>query len=173
VVKYRVVVAGRVFEIEVGPEGQVWVNRRRLDVDLEGIDGLPQYSLLVDHRSYETHVEGEEEGECRLVVAGRPFLAHLQGATRRLALAVRQQGASGTDPAPAPQEVTAPLPGVVVAVRVVEGQRVREGEVVAVLESMKMNLELRAPRAGVVHALHAAAGREVAQGEVLAVIDRP
>ena len=52
----------------------------------------------------------------------------------------------------------------------VEGQRVEDGEVVAVLESMKMHLELRTPRLGVVRTLCAAAGQEVAQGDVLAVI---
>jgi biotin carboxyl carrier protein len=55
-------------------------------------------------------------------------------------------------------------------VRVTEDQHVQEGEVVAMLESMKMQLELRAPRAGIVRDLSAVAGREVAQGEVLAVI---
>ena len=56
-------------------------------------------------------------------------------------------------------------------VRVTEGQRVGEGEVVAVLESMKMHLELGAPRPGVVRTLRAAAGQEVTQGEVLAIIE--
>jgi len=56
---------------------------------------------------------------------------------------------------------------------VTEGQRVGEGEVVAVLESMKMHLELRAPRSGVVRAVHGAAGDGVTQGEVLAVIEGP
>jgi biotin carboxyl carrier protein len=66
--------------------------------------------------------------------------------------------------------VLAPLPGLVVEVRVAEGQPVEEGDVIVVLESMKMNLELRAPRSGVVRALKAAAGREVSLGEKLAVV---
>jgi biotin carboxyl carrier protein len=45
-----------------------------------------------------------------------------------------------------------------------------EGDVVAVLESMKMNLELHAPWSGVVQALHGTPGTEVGQGEVLAVV---
>jgi biotin carboxyl carrier protein len=48
---------------------------------------------------------------------------------------------------------------------------VAQGEVVAVLESMKMNLELRAPWDGVVQALHITPGTEVGQAEVLAVIE--
>jgi biotin carboxyl carrier protein len=143
----------------------VWVNRRPLNVDLERVDGLALYSLLVDHRSYETHVEGEEDGECRVVVAGRSYRAYLQEEQRPSAGTVHCRQEDG------PVEVTAPLPGLLVEVRVAEGQRVGEGEVVVVLESMKMHLELRAPRAGVVRALPPAAGQEVAQGEVLAVIE--
>jgi biotin carboxyl carrier protein len=166
-VRYQVVVEGRTFEVEVGPAGRVWVNRRPLSVDLERVDGLPLYSLLVDHRSYETHVEGEEDGECRVTVAGRPYRAYLQEEQPLSTGTVHRRQEGG------PVEVSAPLPGLLVEVRVTEGQQVREGEVVAVLESMKMHLELSAPRPGVVCVLRAAAGQEVAQGEVLAVIEAP
>jgi 3-methylcrotonyl-CoA carboxylase alpha subunit len=59
-----------------------------------------------------------------------------------------------------------------VEVRVTEGQSVQEGDVVAVLESMKMHLELRAPRTGVVRDLSAVTGQEVVQGEVLGVVEK-
>jgi len=170
--RYVVTVEGETFEIEVGPEGRVWVNRRPLEVDFQGIDGLPQYSLLVDHRSYEAHVvEGEGE-ECQVVVAGRFYRA------RRCADLQRRPAGDGAPGRQAghrrgdgPAEVVAPLPGLLVELRVVEGQQVAAGDVVAVLESMKMNLELRAGRSGVVRSLCAAVGQEVGQGEVLAVID--
>ena len=172
--KYVITVEGETFEIEVGREGRVWVNRRLYDVDFQGVDGLPQYSLLVDHRSYEAHVEQADEEGYQMVVAGQPYRARLQqtrdhspGDTRRScppATPVRR----GSSPQ---GEVRAPLPGLLVAVPVVVGQRVTQGEVVAVLESMKMNLELRAPWDGVVQALHITPGTEVGQAEVLAVIE--
>jgi biotin carboxyl carrier protein len=166
VVKYRVVVEGRTFEIEVGPGGQVWVDRQPFNVDLGGMDGLPGYSLLVNNRSYEAHVETAGDGECRVVVAGRPYQASLQTERQvRTKTAHRQQRSKLA-------EVSAPLPGLLVEVRVTEGQRVKEGDVVAVMESMKMHLELRALRSGVVNALNATAGREVIQGEVLAIIEK-
>ena len=162
--RYRIVVEGRTFEIEVGPAGRVWVNRRPISVDLERIDGLPLYSLLVDQRSYETHVETEEDGQCREAVSGRVYRACLQEALRPSPGIVHCHRVDG------PVELSAPLPGLVVEMRVGEGQRVEEGEVVAVLESMKMHLQLRAPQPGIVRVLRAAAGQEVAQGQVLAVI---
>ena len=163
-VRYRVEVEGRDFEIEVDPEGRIWLNNRPLDVDMEQVDGLPQYSLLVDHRSYETVVEGEKEGECRLVVAGRSYCARFLDRQRSSARAGARHQVEGT------VQITAPLPGLLVEVEVQEGQRVEEGDRVAVLESMKMHLELRAPRSGVVRAVHKSPGTEVAQGEAVITV---
>ena len=140
------------------------MDRRPLSVDLGRIAGLPLYSLLVDHRSYETHVEVKEAGGCHVVVAGRSFRTCLREEHRPATRTVHCHREDG------PVEISAPLPGLLVEVRVAEGQRVGEGEVVAVLESMKMHLEIRAPGPGVVRALCAAVGQEVAQGDTLAVI---
>jgi biotin carboxyl carrier protein len=166
VVKYRVIVEGRTFEIEIGPGSRVWVNQTPLDVDLERVDGRPLFSLLVDNRSYETHVDEDADGECQVAVAGRPYRVCLQGEKRPLTQTVPSDQVAGQT------EVSAPLPGLIVEVRVVEGQQVAEGDAVAVVESMKMHLELRAPCPGTVRAVCTTAGQEVAQGEVLAVIGK-
>ncbi|WP_293676682.1 acetyl/propionyl/methylcrotonyl-CoA carboxylase subunit alpha [uncultured Phenylobacterium sp.] len=63
--------------------------------------------------------------------------------------------------------VLSPMPGLVVSVDVVVGQSVRTGEVVAVLEAMKMQNIIRAEHDGVVKAVNAAAGDSVAADEVL------
>lgn len=163
--KYVVTVEEETFEIEVGRDGVVWVNRRPYTVDLKGVAGLPEYSLLVDHRSYEAHVESSEGDECQMVLAGRPYRARLE-----------QQGLTCPDAIAAPLdssetgEVRTPLPGLLVSMPVTVGQHVAQGDVVAVLESMKMNLEICAPWGGVVQALYGTPGAEVDQGEVLVVI---
>lgn len=163
--KYRVEVEGRTFDVEVRPDGTVWVNGRPVSVDVEGLEG-PFLSLLVGHRSYEGCAE-TTDGECRIVLEGRTYQARLEAphpAPPEVSGPCHKEGDRG----PAP--ITAPLPGVLLEVRVAEGQDVKAGTVVAVMESMKMNLELRAPRDGVVGSLRACPGQEVAQGEVLAVI---
>ena len=160
--KYVITVDGKTFRIDIQRAGRVWVNHRPYDVDFQRLDGQSQYLLLVDHRSYETHVEAIEDDGCRLVVDGRPYQASLQPqGPPRPEDAADQSGHSETG------EVCAPLPGVLMAVPVIAGQRVVPGEVVAVLESMKMNLELRSPRGGVVQSVNAAPGKDVSQGEVL------
>jgi len=86
-----------------------------------------------------------------------------------------------TAPAPAPAAprpepaaggdvVRAPLPGMVVAVRVEVGQKVKAGEVVLVLEAMKMENDITAPVAGTVTQVVTAKGTAVSLGDALVVI---
>ena len=63
--------------------------------------------------------------------------------------------------------LTTPLPGVVVAVKVTEGQSVAAGEVLMVIEAMKMEHAITAPHAGTVQTLHFAAGDRVSEGNAL------
>jgi biotin carboxyl carrier protein len=163
-VKYVITVEGQTFEIELEPGGRVWINNEPFDVDLTSIDGLPEYSLLVDNRSYDTHVQESDDENPVMVVAGRPYRTEVKTGRRKA-----RKGKGKASPARSGQ-VRAPLPGLIVSLPVQEGQTVAEGDVVAVLESMKMNLELRAPRGGVVEGVHGTPGAEVKQGDVLVVM---
>ncbi len=71
---------------------------------------------------------------------------------------------------PAAAAPPAPLPGTVVQVAVSEGDRVSEGDLIAVLEAMKMEHPLSAHRAGVVASLTARPGDSVARGASLCEI---
>jgi pyruvate carboxylase subunit B len=66
--------------------------------------------------------------------------------------------------------VTAPIPGVVTELRVSPGQEVKTGQVLLILEAMKMQNEIPSPRDGVVKEIPVARGASVNTGDVLVVI---
>jgi biotin carboxyl carrier protein len=72
--------------------------------------------------------------------------------------------------ADAAASLTAPMPGTVVKVLVDEGQEVEEGQLLLVLEAMKMEQPVTAPHAGVVHSLPFEKGSLVPGGAVLAEV---
>ena len=75
-----------------------------------------------------------------------------------------------SSPAAGESAVNAPMPGKVIKLVASVGQAVKAGEVVLILEAMKMQNEIVAPVDGSVKAINVAAGQAVQAGEVLAVI---
>ena len=69
-----------------------------------------------------------------------------------------------------PGSVVAPLPGRVIELRVKEGTTVKVGDVVIVLEAMKMANEIRATKAGIVKQVHIQSGEAVEKGQPLVTI---
>ena len=68
------------------------------------------------------------------------------------------------------EKVNSPLPGVIVEVSVKEGQAVKAGQKVAVLEAMKMENEIPAPKDGTITAIHVQKGDSVLEGAPVVTI---
>jgi len=100
--------------------------------------------------------------EVVLDVEGRAIHARLRAApTVEAAVQHAAHGASLSE------VVVAPMPGAVLAVRVSEGDQVEPGQVLVVLEAMKMENAISAPGSGVVRRVRAAAGDQVRRGDPL------
>ncbi|MFT4217666.1 MAG: biotin carboxylase N-terminal domain-containing protein [Micropruina sp.] len=100
--------------------------------------------------------------------------AELTGSARRTPAQPSRPGRRGGGSRPAQAasaDLTAPMQGTIVRVAVAEGDRVAEGDLVVVLEAMKMEQPIAAHRSGIVRALRAEAGATVASGAVLCTIE--
>ena len=144
--KYITIVGDKEFVIDVNQEGGVTVDGETYAVDIEGMGNHSLYSLIIDGRSYDVFIDERDE-DFLVVMWGGLFDVKVQDErTRRLA------GLRRSPVAPVGEVlVKAPMPGVVADVPVREGQSVETGDIVVVLESMKMQNEFKSPRAGVVH----------------------
>jgi biotin carboxyl carrier protein len=98
--------------------------------------------VLLRGRLYPVNVEDEREKRLRAAAGGR----------------VAETGE---------YHLRAPMPGLVVAVQVIEGQEVKKGQVILILESMKMQNELKSPRDGTIGRIRVKAGESVEQKQSL------
>ena len=96
-----------------------------------------------------------------------------------------QQAATAPQAAPSPKEVpapkapsgpvtgeqiTAPMPGTILDIKVTEGQSVKAGDLILILEAMKMENEIVSPVDGVVNKIHTSRSTTVSTGEPLVTI---
>lgn len=65
------------------------------------------------------------------------------------------------------KNVIAPMPGTITEVKVTAGQQVKEGDVICVLEAMKMETDIVAPHSGTIESVNISMGSKVATGDVM------
>lgn len=68
-------------------------------------------------------------------------------------------------------KVTSPMPGTILAIKVTAGQSVKKGDVICVLEAMKMENDIPAPQDGVIASIDIQKGASVNAGDVLATLN--
>jgi len=127
---------------------------------------MKQYKVTVNGQSYDVSVEE---------VAAGAAPAKAAAPAAQAAPAVQPAPAAAPAPAPAPASapsagsicVQAPMPGTVMAFKVTVGQQVKRGDVLLILEAMKMENEIVAPQAGKVAALRVPASAAVNTGDPL------
>lgn len=164
--KYATTVGDQTYIIEINRDGEIVCDGEVYAADLQSIDELGTYSLLLDSASHEALVEIRND-EIGVLLRGRFYPIRVQDErARRLAESTRGLGAPTGEVA-----IKSPMPGMIVAVRVSPGQDVVKGDTLVILESMKMENELKAPRDGKVLSVRAEARQAVEQGQTLITLE--
>ena len=139
---------------------------------------MKEYKFKINGKEYAVAI-GEADGKMLSVnVNGADYQVELENAP--VAAPVQQAAApqqaapvaapKAAAPAGAGEKVNSPLPGVIVEVSVKEGQAVKAGQKVAVLEAMKMENEIGAPKDGTITAIHVNKGDSVLEGAPIVTI---
>lgn len=147
---------------------------------------MSEYVLRLNGREYRATVRELTPERATIDVDGVEYDVDLVQLGRRPPPrgAVRPvQAGAGAELAPVPprREVTrggdgvvsAPMPGMVLSLKVREGEKVQSGQVLLVMEAMKMENAIAAPCAGTVVRVHVREGDSIAEGDRLIELDRP
>ena len=178
--RIRLVVDGREHDLEVDPAaGTVQLDGKSLPFTLEERKG-DRTRLEIAGEAYELVGSlGEGGAEARSLVVNREVHAVRLLSRETVSGAGPLPSSPPAAPAPAPPApgrippgeeglpVLPPMPGKVLEVLVEEGARVRAGQVLLVLEAMKMRNEIASPRAGKVRGLSVRPGQSVKARDVL------
>ncbi|MEG1753848.1 MAG: biotin/lipoyl-containing protein [Christensenella sp.] len=126
---------------------------------------MRKFVISVNGNSY--NVDVEEVGTAAPVAVPTPAPAAVTAAAPVAAPAPAPAAA----PAPVGgTQITSPMPGTILDIKVTQGQQVAEGDVLVILEAMKMENEIMAPNAGTVVSISAIKGSNVDTGDLLVVI---
>ncbi len=159
---YVTTIGGREYVVEIVDERHIMVNGTLCEVDFDNVSDQPVFSLLLNGQSYESYVYSGDEG-WEVLLHGSLYLAKVEDEREK-----RLRASTGSRVADREEfHLRAPMPGLVVTVPVVEGEKVEKGDVLLILESMKMQNELRSPRSGKVSRMRVKPGDSVEQRQTL------
>src|SRR5215471_18946363 len=164
---YDVIVDGKTHQVELERGEKIWsckVDGQTIEVDA-ALTARDVLSVLVGGKAYEVKRERSLQGELHMVIGSARYAIDVQDPrslkTRR-AIAGAEAG---------PQKVKAPMPGKIVRIMVAEGDEVKSGQGVIVMEAMKMQNEMKSLKDGKVQKIVAAEGSAVNAGDTLAIIE--
>lgn len=135
-----------------------------------------KYTAIVNGKTYEVEIERVSTGRSIGHAAAPAYAAAPASAPAAAPTPVpaAPAPAAAAAPAPAPAAsggaVVSPMPGSILDVRVNVGDTVAEGQVIVMLEAMKMEIEIKAETAGVVSAVNVKKGDMVESGSVLVTL---
>jgi biotin carboxyl carrier protein len=160
------------YTVQIGKKTyKVNINGDQCTVDGEAVDArmvqLNQNGLQLLQRGRQAHeifLHSQEADTYQMILlGGRRFITRISNRIGSRARACDDQISAGC--------LSAPMHGLVVDVPVHEGDPVTKGQTLVVLESMKMQMQLRSPRDGKVVKINAASGAQVEKGAVLVQLE--
>jgi len=138
-------------------KGQVSVNKVKADAPkAQTANASGEYTVKVNGKAYAVKLDGDNKA----TVNGKAYDIDVKSGIETKASASTGEG----------EEIKAGLPGNVLRIEVSEGQEVAEGDVLLVVEAMKMETEVKSPKAGTVNSILVSQGDKIVTGQAMVVI---
>ncbi len=138
---------------------------------------MKKFKFTIRGNEYEVHINSFEDNIAEVDVNGSIYQVELaeEVKTTKTPKLVRSRPVQTQETKPEPvsglSKVEAPLPGTIIKVNIKEGDDVKKGQVIMIMEAMKMENNILAEREGTVKKIHVAEGDSVLQGDVLVDIE--
>ena len=163
---YVTTINDKTYTIEINDDHHMQVDGIDYEVEFHRIANQPTYSLIINGQSYVAFIS-EHESNWQVLLRGRLYEALVEDEREK-----RLKAAAGVVMGSASGDfnLKAPMPGMVVAVPVSEGLAVKKGDNLIILESMKMQNELKSPREGVVTRIKVKTGDSVEQNQIMVTV---
>jgi acetyl/propionyl-CoA carboxylase alpha subunit len=151
------------FEIQQ-KEGQTWLNQQALQWDLTALN-QHTFHAIYQGQSFTIEVLKADFAEKNFVlkINGEKIEYAAKDATDLLLEKMGLQSKASSKV----NQLKAPMPGLIAGVRVEAGQKVNKGDIVIVLEAMKMENAIKSPTEGVIKAIKVQKGENVEKNKVL------
>ena len=143
---------------------------------------MKQYKYKINGNLYNVTVNGIEENIARVEVNGTPYTVEIDKPVKAAPKPVTRPASAPKTSTGAPvvarpaatsskSGIKSPLPGVILDIKVKEGDTVKKGQLIAILEAMKMENNINADKDGVVSAVKVNKGDSVLEGTDLIIIE--
>ncbi len=165
--EYRLKINDGILPVEVENRGDekisAVIEERQFDVRYKAVNDH-QIHLNINGQAVNAYVSDQGDGKI-IVIKGKSYF--VQDADLLEQTKTRKKG-----PGANLMEVTPPMPAVVIAVAVAEGDAVKKGQAAVIVSAMKMETTLFAPYGGIVKKVNVAEGDKVMPGEILVDIEK-
>jgi biotin carboxyl carrier protein len=179
--EYEVSVDGKNRKIELTKTGEksftIRIDGRLRTVDIDSESFNKPFKARLDDKSYQVTLPRVEPGkEMAVKVDEATFKADIRSAARKLSFAHSEPTIAVQSKKPLRNSqasegaIVAPMTGKIVSVKVKKGEQVKAGQVVCVVEAMKMENEIVTSKDGVVKEVSVSEGSSVSEGEPLLII---
>lgn len=158
---YRIMIGENEYTIDISEKG-ILINGEEIEASLLQLNEAGLYLLNHGEDKLELHMRFEGGNSYLVMADGKQIIAQVTSDRGQ------QKSASSKV---SDKDLRAPMPGLVISVNVAEGDDVEDGDVVCVLESMKMQMAIHAPVGGRIKEVPISADQRVEKDERLILIE--